>query len=134
MLYGGTPFSNPDTPRATAVTSAASLMGPLTVISGWINVLPLFILTARSNSLQIWLGVLLTATVIAAEMKSWHLGRRQSRSRKAFFFAPRQAGFHRVLFLRLLVAGAGSLAYLASMWFWRNSHLKRSEPAIVVVE
>ena len=32
------------------------------------------------------------------------------------------------------MAGAGSLAYFASMWFWWNSHLKRSEPAIVVDE
>ena len=141
-------------------------MGPLTVISFWIVVFPLVILTADSSRLQTWLGVagallgvLLATSVIAAEIKSRRLGRRQSRSRKAFFFAPRQARFHRVLFLELLVAGAiavlvllwwsfdaagyrtlvagagaGSLVYFAAMWFWWSSHLRRSEPAIVVDE
>lgn len=140
-------------------------MGYLTVIAGWAIVIPLVILTARSNRLQVWLGVagallglLLAAAVIAAEIKSRRLERRQSSSRKAFFFAPRQARFHRTLSLELLVAGAvavavllwwsfdggyrtlivgagvGSLAYFAAMWFWWSSHLRRSEPAIVVDE
>ena len=165
MLYGGSPLSNPDAPRAAAVASAASLTGYLTVISGWVIVIPLVILTIGSNRLQVWLGlagallgVLLAAAVIAAEIKSRRLGRRQSCSRKAFFFAPRQARFHRNLSLGLLLAGAiavlallwwsfdagyrtliggaggGSLAYFAAIWFWWRSHLERSEPAIVIDE
>ena len=140
-------------------------MGYLTVISGWAIVIPLVIITSHSNRMQVWLGVagallgvLLVTMVIAAEIKSRRLERRQSRSRKAFFFAPRQARFHRTLSLGLLVAGAiavivllwwsfdagyrtlvagagaGTLAYFASMWFWWSSHLRRSEPAIVVDE
>jgi hypothetical protein len=140
-------------------------MGPLTVITGWVIVIPLVILTARSNRLQIWLGVagallgvLLAAAVVAAEIKSRRLGRRQSHSHEAFFFAPGRARFHRILFLELLLAGAiavavllwwsfdagyrtlvvgaggGSLIYFAAMWFWWSSHLGRSEPAIVVDE
>ena len=166
MLYGlGTPLGNPDAPRAVSVASAGSLMGLLGVTCFWAIVFPVVILTSHSNRLQVWLGVvgallgvLLATMAIAAEIKSRRFERRESRSRKAFFFAPRQARFHRVLFLRLLVAGAiavlallwwsfdagyrtlvagagvGSLAYFASMWFWWSSHLKRSEPAIVVDE
>lgn len=166
MLYGpATPLPNPDTPRAVSVASATSLSGLIAVVFFWAIVFPLVLFTAHSNRLQIWLGVigallgvLLAAMVIAAEIKSRRLERRQSRSRKAFFFAPRHARFHYVLFLGLLVAGAivvlgllwwsfdagyrtlvagaggGSLAYFGSMWFWWSSHRKRSEPAIVVDE
>jgi hypothetical protein len=166
VLYGlGTPLGNPDSPRAVSVASAGSLLGLLGVTCFWAVVLPLVIIASHSNRMQIRLGVagallgaLLATAAITAEIKNRRFERRQSRSRKTFFFAPRQARFHRVLFLGLLVAGAiavlallwwsfdagyrtlvagagaGSLAYFASMWFWWSSHLKRSEPAIVVDE
>lgn len=166
MLYGlGTPLGNPEAPRAVSVASAGSLAGLLGVTCFWAIVLPLVMLASHSNRLQVWLGVagallgvLLATMAIVGEIKSRRFERRQSRSRKAFFFRPRQAHFHRVLFLGLLVAGviavlallwwsfdagyralvggagAGSLAYFAAMWFWWSSHLRRSEPAIVVDE
>ncbi len=166
MLYGaGSPLGNPETPRAISVASAASLSGLLGVTFFWAIVLPLVIIASHSNRMQIRLGVagallgaLLATAAITAEIKSRRFERRQSRSRKTFFFAPRQARFHRVLFLGLLVAGAiavlallwwsfdagyrtlvagaggGSLLYFAAMGFWWSSHVRRSEPAIVVDE
>jgi len=77
VLYGGSPLSNPDAPRAAAVASAASLTGYLTVISGWVIVIPLVILTVGSNRLQVWLGlagallgVLLAAALGASGLES----------------------------------------------------------------
>ena len=104
------------------------------------------------------LGVLLAAGTIAAERQSRQLERRRSSSRKEFFFSPVRVGFYRRLWLTLLATGAiavavllwrssgagyrtlfggaggGSLLYFAAMALWWSSHLRRSEPAILVDE